>query len=213
MKKMMSLVFILLVGCTHNPVSISSSMVNDNSNSSSTILNDIYTSDYAYIYDFDNDYSIDYFTSSNGLVSFSSLAEGDAEIGDYEYIDFDDYGITNLVAGDTISIIGEGGMTSTAIHGGCACIDKIHDIEYYPSTIHEVKLVKKVIDDDQIQIGFNNSLLDSLENNFVISQDEEGNIIKKELNEYDDNTTLYYSFNQKIENPHKYSFLYDYKVR
>lgn len=213
MKKMMSLVFILLVGCTHNPVSISSSMVNDNSNSSSTSLNVIYTSDYAYIYDFDNDYSIDYFTSSNGLVSFSSLAEGDAEIGDYEYIDFDDYGITNLVAGDTISIIGEGGMTSTAIQGGFACIDKIHDIEYYPSTIHEVKLVKKVIDDDQIQIGFNNSLLDSLENNFVISQDEKGNIIKKELNEYDDNTTLYYSFNQKMENPHKYSFLYYYKVR
>ena len=128
----------------------------------------IYTNDYAYIYDFENDYSIDYFTSSNGLVTFGSLGEGNAEIGPNEYVDFVDYGITNLVAGDTISITCEGGMWIAAIQGGYACVEKIHSIEYYPSTIYEVNLIKNIIDDDQIQIGFEDSLMDSLENKYVI---------------------------------------------
>jgi len=225
MKKIISLISLLLVGCTVNPIvttyssqsSKNSDTTNDTSSSSTLItnssVNNIYTNDYAYIYDFENDYSIDYFTSSNGLVTFGSLGEGNAEIGPNEYVDFADYGITNLVAGDTISITCEGGMWIAAIQGGYACVEKIHSIEYYPSTIYEVNLIKNIIDDDQIQIGFEDSLMDSLENKYVISKDEEGNIIKKELSEYDDNTTLYYSFNQKMDNPHKYSFIYDYKVR
>ena len=68
--------------------------------------------------------------------------------------------------------------------------------------------------EDSIGISLHSSLGDfKLINSFVVSKDENGRLIKKDLTEYEDKTKLYYSFNQLMDNPHVYSFLYDYNPR
>lgn len=215
MKKHLILLSILLVGCSSNNVSssslISSSSSSTSSSSSSKI--ELKYSDYAYIHLFEDGNHYEYYTNKYDS-RFTSLSEGNAEIGPHSPVVFKEYSKQEIIGGDTFSIASSGGMWSEAIYpAGWSCIEKVYDIKYYPSVIYEVTLIKEVIEGDQIQIGFNDPLLDSLENYYVISKDEQGEYIKKELSDYDDNVTLYYSFNQKMENPHKYSFLYDYKVR
>lgn len=209
MKKNIILLVLLLTGCNINGTSTNSSL---NSTSSSSEKNYAYQ-DFAYIHHFENDYCQEYFTDGK-ISTFSSLGVGNAEIGPIEYIDFKDYGITNFVGGDSISLSYEGGMWVSAILGGYAVVEKLYDIEYYPSDIYEVNLTKEIIEEDQVHIGFSSTLEDlDIENDYVISKDEKGNIVQKKLDEYENNTTLYYSFNTKMSNPHKYSYLYDYKIR
>lgn len=216
MKKMLILVILLLAGCNSNNLSNSSeSNSNDLSSSSSSIL--IAPHDFAYIHYFweegDTIAYSEFFT--DGGINTYSFSLGDRKTESVvEYIDLEDYGISNLIGGDTIRLLYTGSMWVTTPYpaGDATIFGDLIDIEYHQSVIYEVNLIKEV-DGDQIHIGFNSSLCNDLENNYVVSKDEEGNIIKKGLSDYDDNTTLYYSFNQTMENPHKYSFLYDYKVR
>ena len=93
--------------------------------------------------------------------------------------------------------------------GDSSIFGELYNVEYFPSEIYEVTLDKEVIEGDQIHIGFNTDFVDfDLENYYVISLDG-----KKDISEYEDGYTFYYSFNTLMETPHKYSFLYDYKVR
>lgn len=209
MKKNIILLVLLLTGCNINNTSISTS---NTSTSNSSEKKYVYHN-FAYVHHFENDYYLEYFTDGE-ITTFSSLGVGNAEIGPVEYIDFKDYGITNFIGGDSISLSYEGGMWVTSILGGYACVEKLYDIKYYPSEIYEVNLTKEIIEEDQVHIGFSSSLENlDIENYYVISKDEKGNIVQKKLDEYENNTTLYYSFNTKMSNPHKYSYLYDFKIR
>ena len=216
MKKEIILVTLLLSGCgTNNSTSIDCKNSSLSTSSSITTI-EKYVSDYAYVSDIDAGYHFEYFTNDGNLAMFSSIGVGNPEVGHVTYVSLKDYGVTNLIFGDSISISSSYRAWSDAMIGGTVYYEELYDIQYYPSILYEVEFTKEVVEGDQVHISINstlNNLLENLVNTFVISEDENGNCIHKPLSDYDDNTTLYYSFNQKMNNPHKYSFLYDYKVR
>jgi hypothetical protein len=165
---------------------------------------------YGYYYDFNELYS------SNGSCVTYFKGVGYNNVDYFMGVNLEDYGITNLIGGDSIKTISFGAqyLQSIAPAGGLSFEGELVDIIYYPSVIYEVTLEKREMYEDSIGIGLNSSLGDfKLINNFVVSKDENGRLIKKDLEEYDDNTKLYYSFNQLMNDPHVYSFLYDYNPR
>ena len=153
---------------------------------------------------------------SNGSLNTHSFSYGDNESSKTTRINFKDYGVTSFIGGDSIRLTYSGEIWTTMPYpaGDSSIFGELYNVEYFPSEIYEVTLDKEVIEEDQIHIGFNTDFVDfDLENYYVISLDENNKYIKKDISEYEDGYTFYYSFNTLMENPHKYSFLYDYKVR
>lgn len=212
MKKFLMLIILLLSGCSVNASSLNSSSVNKESSTVSS------SSDFGYVHFFYEEFGEEchYNFFSNGIVNTYSFSVGENESSGSKRINLKDYRVTSLIGGDSIRIsyYGEMWVTSLAPAGDASIFGELVDIECYPSEIYEVTLDKEVIDEDQIHIGFNTEFTDfDLENYYVISKDENGSYIKKEISDYDDGYTFYYAFNTLMDDPHKYSFLYDYKVR
>lgn len=153
---------------------------------------------------------------TNGITNCDSIYV--KESGSYKNLNYENYDIDykSMIGGDTIQFSYYGYIYCTSLYpcGTLSFEGKLLNVEYIPSEIHEFTLIKEV-DLDMINIGLSSETLKNfnIENWFVVSKDEKGNFIKKSLEEYDDQTTLYYSFNQGLENPHKYSFLYDFNPR
>lgn len=165
---------------------------------------------YGYYYDFNEQYS-----PNGGCVTYFK-GVGYNNVDYFMGVNLKDYGIENLIGGDSIKTLSFGAqyIQSIAPAGGLSFEGELVDIEYYPSVIYEIELEKEVMYEDSIGIGLHSSLGDfKLINNFVVSKDESGRLIKKDLTEYEDKTKLYYSFNQLMNDPHVYSFLYDYNPR
>ena len=173
--------------------------------------------DFSYVHFFygENNEEWHYEFFSNEAINTNSFSVGKDESSKLERVKFEDYGITSLIGGDSIRLTYSGEIWTTCLGpaGDSSIFGELYDIEYFPSEIYEVTLNKEVIEGDQIRISFDSSLENfNLENYYVISL-EDNNYIKKDISEYEDGFTFYYSFNTLMTNPHKYSFLYDYKVR
>ena len=173
---------------------------------------------FAYVYDFIDEFGEGYYTSyfTNGSTNTNSFSVAKGETSKNTSINLNDYGVTSLIPGDSIELSFYGSMWVTSLYpaGDATIMGELVDIKYHPSEIYEVTLEKREMYEDSIGIGLNSSLGDfKLINNFVISKDEDGRIIKKELDDYEGKTKLYYSFNQLMNDPHVYSFLYDYNPK
>lgn len=169
--------------------------------------------DFGYVHFFleEGNKSYHYNFFSNGSLNTHSFSYGNNESSKTTRINFKDYGVTSFIGGDSIRLTYSGEIWTTMPYpaGDSSIFGELYNVEYFPSEIYEVTLDKEVIEGDNIHIGFNTDFVDfDLENYYVISLDG-----KKDISEYEDGYTFYYSFNTLMENPHKYSFLYDYKVR
>lgn len=211
MKKMIILISLLLSGCSFNFISNKESSSNNE---------EVYESKYAYVHYFLDDSYMDlnphYTFFTDGHNNISSFSVGESEASGSKRINFKDYGINDLIGGDSIQIThtGDTWITSLFPSGDASIFGKLIDVKYYPAEIYEVTMSKEV-NLDVVNIGFS-SLYEGFtfgENDFVVSKDEEGNFIKRSFESYDDGTRFYYAHNTLMEDSKKYSFLYDFKIR
>ena len=142
------------------------------------------------------------------------------EKGDFVPLKLEDFGIDfdQLIGGDALDITLKGSgdvMILEMMPGRCYIDDQIDKIEVNYADVYSV-VIHRNGDDASFSYADGSEgpeiNLPYLRAGYCLSQNNE-TIVKKEFKDYEDGTTLYYSYNAKLNNPLYYSCLYDYNPR
>lgn len=142
------------------------------------------------------------------------------EKGEFVPLKLEDFGIDfdRLIGGDALDITLKGSrdvMILEMMPGRCYIDDQIDKIEVNYADVYSVVIHRK---GDDASFSYADGSegpeinLPYLRTGYCLSKNNE-TIVKKEFKDYEDGTTLYYSYNAKLNNPLYYSFLYDYNPR